>query len=98
MFERTFYPELFVGEGVDGPIPEDEAEKKTFMRSCDKMRGAKMSHGSMQNCFNHMLEFITGWKQQNMPKAKKKRKKKKQSNNNKKKSKTSEQTGKKKKL
>ena len=92
IFERTFYPELFVGEGVDGPIPEDEAEKKTFMRSCDKMRGAKMSHGSMQNCFSHMLEFITGWKQQNTPKTTKKRKKtqKKKSNNNKKKSKTSE--------
>ena len=94
IFERTFYPELF------DPIPEDEDEKKTFMRSYDSKRGAKMSHGSMQNCFNHMLEFITGYKRQEMPKTttkkktKKKTTKKRKRNNNKKttqkKSKTSD--------
>ena len=63
IFERTFYPELF------DPIPEDEDEKKKFMKSYDSKRGAKMSHGSMQNCFYHMLKFTTTKK-----KATKKRK------------------------
>ena len=66
MFERTFYPELF------DPIPEDEAEKTKFMRKYDAKRGAKMSPGSMQNCFHHMLGFI----------AEKKKTKKRKRNNN----------------
>ena len=54
MFERTFYPELFA------PIPEDQDKRRIFMKKYDSKRGAKMSPGSLQNCFHYMLNFITG--------------------------------------
>ena len=52
MFERTFYPELFA------PIPEDQDKRRSFMKKYDSKRGAKMSPGSLQNCFHYMLNFM----------------------------------------